>query len=107
MSNNLPGNPHVYEGPQISPADSINEQFIAEEGITAETMFLSELARNTESNLAVAFEIRTQTLLQANLHNRVELARIHGGNLEDVPDEVLELIHKQGEKIDERLGGEL
>lgn len=60
---NLPGNPHVHAGPQIAHPDWINESFIAEQGETVETVFLSELARNTEAILAVAYEQRTANLI--------------------------------------------
>ena len=59
---NLPGNPHVFEGPQIATPDTINEE-IAEQGVTDMTVMLSELARNTESNYALAFEQRTANLI--------------------------------------------
>lgn len=64
MSNeSLPGNPHVFPGSQIADPDTINEGFIGEEGITAETMLLSELTRNTEATLALAYEQRTANLI--------------------------------------------
>lgn len=64
------GNPHIYPGPQIADPDTINEGFIGEEGITAETMILSELTRNTEATLALAYEQRTTAMvgLLATLH---------------------------------------
>lgn len=81
MSNNLPGNPF--------------EQIATEHESPAHAM------------LAVAFEVRTQTLLQANLHNRREAARTHGENFEEMPEDLREMIGEQGAEIDERLGGEL
>lgn len=57
------GNPHVFTGSQIADPDTINEGFIGEEGITAETMILSELTRNTEATLALAYEQRTANLI--------------------------------------------
>lgn len=65
MSDNhqAPGNPHIYAGPQIAAPDTINEQHIAEQGVTDHTMLLSELTRNTEATLAVAFEARTANLI--------------------------------------------
>lgn len=81
MSNNLPGNPF--------------EQIASEHKSPA------------HATLALAFELRTQTLLQANLHNRREAARIHGANFEDMPEDIREMISEQGAQIDERLGGAL
>lgn len=69
------GNPHVYEGPQVAEAETINEDFIAAEGINAETAFLSELTRNTEASLALAYEQHT-----ANLIAYVSLTGIRGLN---------------------------
>lgn len=60
----LPGNPHVFEGPQIASPETIENDFIGEEGVTAETMILSELTRNTEATLALAYEQRTANLLK-------------------------------------------
>ncbi|MGP5071684.1 hypothetical protein ACTXI0_04670 [Arthrobacter rhombi] len=59
------GNPHIHHGSQIADPDTINEGFIAEEGITAKTVILSELTRNTEATLAVAYEQRTANLIAA------------------------------------------
>lgn len=73
---NLPGNPHVYAGPQIAKPDWINESFIAEQGETVETVFLSELARNTEATLALAYEQRLATL--ATLFNIPDNSAIPG-----------------------------
>jgi len=92
MSTNLPGNPHVFEGPQIADPETTNQAFFAEEGITAETMILSELARNTESNLAVAHEIRTQTLVQLHVHNASMAEKAFGPKFEDVPEWVVETL---------------
>lgn len=64
----LKGNPHVFEGPQIAPSETINLNFVAEEGISAETVMLSELTRNTEATLAAAYEQRTVALVQWAVH---------------------------------------
>lgn len=60
----MKGNPHVYEGPQIAPPETINDHYISEAGLTDETVLLSELARNTEATLALAYEQRTANLLK-------------------------------------------
>ena len=61
--NGMDGNPHVFTGSQIATPDTINEGFIAEEGISFETVILSELTRNTEATLALAYEQRTANLI--------------------------------------------
>lgn len=61
----LKGNPHVYEGPQIANPETINDHYISEAGITDETVLLSELTRNTEATLALAYEQRTANLIAA------------------------------------------
>lgn len=59
----MSGNPHVHEGPQVADAETINEEYIAVAGVTDETMALSELTRNTEATLALAYEQRTANLI--------------------------------------------
>ncbi|MGP5262764.1 MULTISPECIES: hypothetical protein [Glutamicibacter] len=59
----LPGNPHFFEGPQFATPETTNEKFIAENGPTDTTAILSELTRNTEATLALAFEQRTANML--------------------------------------------
>ncbi|MGP9782575.1 hypothetical protein ACT3UQ_08955 [Glutamicibacter sp. AOP12-B1-11] len=104
MSANLPGNPHVFAGPQIASPVTINEDFIAQNGITEDTVILSELTRNTESNLAVAYEIRTQTLVQMLASNNQAAVRIYGADLHDAPAGLIEMLREQGEELSDRLG---
>jgi hypothetical protein len=59
----LPGNPHAIPGPQVCDAGTINEEFVANEGLSDTTALLSELTRNTEATLAVAHELRTANLI--------------------------------------------
>ncbi|RAX50882.1 hypothetical protein DQ353_00320 [Arthrobacter sp. AQ5-05] len=88
---NLPGNPHVHEGPQVATSETINDHFIAEEGVTAETVILSELTRNTEATYALAHEQRTIAL---------QAERTYALNQGDT-DRLYELT----EQISTRLGG--
>lgn len=81
---NLPGNPHVFEGPQIASPETIENDFIGEEGVTAETMILSELTRNTEATLALAYEQRTATLVQALLSDSL----VTDGKYDEIQAEV-------------------
>ncbi|MGP5389834.1 hypothetical protein [Glutamicibacter arilaitensis] len=97
MSNNLPGNPHAH----------VATESLRENPVSTEVAYNLLADSITQSNLAIAFEIRTQTLLQANLHNRREAARLHGANFEDMPEDIREMISEQGAQIDERLGGAL
>lgn len=60
----MQGNPHVHPGPQIADPWTLNEDYIAEQGLDDNTAFLSELTRNTEATLALAYEQRTANLLK-------------------------------------------
>ncbi|TAP26826.1 hypothetical protein [Arthrobacter sp. S41] len=97
MSNSLPGNPHAF-----AAADALRDT-----PVSVEEAYKHLAQATTQAALSVAFEIRTQTLLQANLHNRREATRMHGGNFEGMPEDVREMIREQGALIDERLGNEL
>lgn len=96
MSTNLPGNPHAFVA---------TERLLAMSSLDLKTIDLAMVADAiTQSNLAIAFELRTQTLAQINIHNRREAARMHGANFEEMPEEVREMIAEQGTQVEERLG---
>lgn len=67
--NQLPGNPHFAEAskhrPQLVTEETANEGYIAEEGITDETMQFSALNRIAEATLALAYEQRTANMIAA------------------------------------------
>lgn len=90
------GNPHVFNGPQIATPDTINEGFIAEEGVSFETVILSELARNTEATLALAYEQRTANLIAT--------LRVGAVDMTDWPQPAISNFLTQNNNIMTRLG---
>lgn len=97
MSNNLPGNPHAF-----AAADALRDT-----PVSVEEAYKLLAQATTQAALSVAFEIRTQTLTQINLHNRREAARQLGPSFEEIPEHVYETLEKLTERIEERLGGDL
>lgn len=79
MTNPLPGNPHYSDAAknraQLTNEDTANEQYLAEVGITDETMQFSALNRLAEAQLAVAYEQRTANLI-AVVSAHLEPARV-------------------------------
>ncbi len=97
MSTNLPGNPHAFVATERLTANPVSAE-------DAHNLLADAIV---QSNLAIAFELRTQTLVQVNLHNRRETARQFRPSFEEVPEDVFEMLADQNMKIDERLGGDL
>ena len=94
--NGMDGNPHVFTGSQIATPDTINEGFIAEEGISFETVILSELTRNTEATLALAYEQRTANLIAT--------LRVGAVDMTDWPQQVIDNFHRTSIEISQRMG---
>lgn len=99
MSTNLPGNLHAFVATERAREMTSLESDKISLDVAADAI--------VQSNLAIAFELRTQTLVQVNLHNRRETVRQFRPSFEEVPEDVFEMLENQNMKIDERLGGDL
>lgn len=81
----MQGNPHLSKAsaasPQLIDPETANESYVAEEGITDQTMQFGALNRIAEATLALAFEHRTANLIafevfMERVGSEVELAAI-------------------------------
>lgn len=96
----LPGNPHADDAQRLIHADNTWT------GIGYETAdaqhIVGHLEANTQALMAIAFEIRTQTLVAAH---QMAVSAMEGMSSVDVPEEVEDAMRNQSEQITERLGG--
>ncbi|WBL18499.1 hypothetical protein [Citricoccus sp. NR2] len=93
----MQGNPHVYEGPQIAPPETINDHYISEAGLTDETVLLSELARNTEATLALAYEQRTANLIALSVATYANGSAMFPGQADQVRNAIIARLGLNGE----------
>lgn len=84
MSNNLPGNPHA----EMALDEDSPEWALA------------------HSNLAVAFEIRSQTLALMHIENVKSAKQVYGPELEDVPEELTDFFREKVNQLSDRWGGQ-
>lgn len=63
MDGNTHYNAAAIHRPQLVTEESANEHYLAEQGITDETMQFSALNRVAEATLALAYEQRTANLI--------------------------------------------
>lgn len=94
----LPGNPHADDAQRLIHADNTWT------GIGYETAdaqhIVGHLEANTQALMAIAFEIRTQTLV-----NVQTIAVDTMNELDTIPPATIEALGRRGKDIEERLGG--
>lgn len=91
---NMPGNPHASRAIQTRDNAYQPNQSMEKQAVSARIA-------QAEASLAVAFELRTQTIV--SLH-RMNVTQLADTPYDEVPEEVHQAMRERAEEISDRLG---